>query len=131
MLYLHFPLIKPQPKSKFAIFCGCIPRPVFLFINTDINQFVLQTPQVAKDHLPILVADHPTFLAYDSWVDCTQFIGFDDNDLRRQPGSTIKGEICDAMRAQIIACISASALIPAKKKNSVVDALAQRLPIII
>ena len=40
VLKLYCSYLRPEPKEKFMVI-GCIePKPVFLFIDTDVNPFI-------------------------------------------------------------------------------------------
>ena len=125
VFWLYFPFLYPQPKHKFAVL-GCIePKPLMLFIDTDINPYINNNDVRRAHHLVVAVADH-AFLDYDSWLDCSDPVGYDLKalcaEVKKAP-STIRGRLSDGVKAQAIACIGSSALWPLAKATPFVNGL--------
>jgi hypothetical protein len=130
VFHVWFSFTRPFPKEKFAILGPIEPKPLFLFIDTDINPFINCTDDLRAHHLTIYAAEH-AFLEYDSWVDCSYPVGYDLESLcseyYRQP-HVLKGRITESLRSTIISCIETSRLWPAKKANQFICALKDRTP---
>jgi hypothetical protein len=130
VLYLWFPITKPNPKEKFAVLGPVEPKPMLLFIDTDINPFVNHTNELRDHHLVVDLASHQ-FLQYDSWVDCTYPVGYDLEQLMlavTKGPEVIRGTISDALRQAICSRLSDSKLWPPAKSKQFVDALKQGTP---
>ncbi len=68
VLYLRCGHCNP-PKNKFFIIASLEPEPILLFINSRLNDFVNNNPNLKPCHVLIEQSEH-TFLQYDSWVNC-------------------------------------------------------------
>lgn len=61
------------PKNKYYIVVGISENEVALgtvYINSEINPNIFNTPQLRGYHIPISAAQYP-FLRYDSFIDCS------------------------------------------------------------
>ena len=62
------------PKTKMYIIVGFTTDKLVLgtvYINTEINPNIFNTPELRNEHLPIYKKNND-FLNYDSYIDCTQ-----------------------------------------------------------
>ncbi|WP_204103219.1 MULTISPECIES: hypothetical protein [Spirulina sp. CCY15215] len=73
------------PKDKFIVVAYINPCPHGFFINSKINKFIRNRPNLLSCEAQILVSQH-TFLKYDSYVDCRDLFSFVDSDLTRSRG---------------------------------------------
>ena len=71
---------KPIPKDKFVIIACIDTKPWGFFINTEINQFKQNQPKLLACQVNIKTANHKC-LDYNSYVDCTDLLPFDDTEL--------------------------------------------------
>ena len=71
---------KPIPKDKFVIIACIDTKPWGFFINTEINQFKQNQPELLACQVPIKAANHKC-LDHDSYVDCTDLLPFEDTEL--------------------------------------------------
>ncbi|MEP7246475.1 MAG: hypothetical protein ABI885_22740 [Gammaproteobacteria bacterium] len=124
VLHLWFHAIRPFPKEKLCVLC-CVDAPLFVLINSLVNPFVNNTPELVAHHLPITRSEYG-FLDHDSWIDCSAPFGYDFEavvaTIRRQPHQ-IKGRLSDAHRQEIIQTIGVSRFWTPKKARRVVDGL--------
>lgn len=61
------------PKNKYYIVVGISENEVALgtvYINSEINPNIFNTPQLRGYHIPISAEEYP-FLKYDSFIDCS------------------------------------------------------------
>ncbi|WP_116809181.1 hypothetical protein [Steroidobacter cummioxidans] len=127
VLYLWFPITKPTPKKKFAVLGPIEPKPMLLFIDSDINPYVNNTDDLRAHHIVMDVLNH-CFLEYDSWVDCTYPVGYDLEQLisavEKDP-TAIRGTISNHLRHSLCSCIASSKLWPPAKAKRFIDALEQ------
>ncbi|MEM9544191.1 MAG: hypothetical protein AAGA60_32510, partial [Cyanobacteria bacterium P01_E01_bin.42] len=71
---------KPNPKDKFIIIAYLDPFPHGFLINSKINKFIKNQPNLLPCEAQILASQN-TFLRYDSFVDCREIFSFDTSKL--------------------------------------------------
>lgn len=102
---------KPKPKDKFVIIACIDTNPWGFFINTEINQFILKRPELLACQVHIKVASYK-FLDYDSYVDCTDLLPFEDTEL-----IDIKDQVDQETKVEIKKAVAISkTLIPRHQK---------------
>lgn len=74
------PHTKPTPKDKFvAIVCRDL-TPMGFFINTNISRYVQKRPVLRACQVYIKALDY-NFLNYNSYIDCSKLLPFEDAHL--------------------------------------------------
>lgn len=63
------------PKWKFHVLALINPRPRFFIINTAMAAFQRASPVLAAHQVPLLQAEHTTFLKHDSVMDVSSILG--------------------------------------------------------
>jgi len=78
---------KPAPKDKFVV-VACLDNsvPYGFFINSLIGNYIQKRPLLLVCEARILQAEH-SFLAYDSWVDCTGIYAYTVSELQNYRGT--------------------------------------------
>ena len=76
---------KPAPKDKFIVIAYGNPSPHGFFINSRINNFIRNRPDLLSCEAEILASQHP-FLRYDSYVDCREIFSFYEIELTNTRG---------------------------------------------
>lgn len=59
------------PKDKYLLLACVNPLPLFLVINSEINDFKLKRTHLRERQVLIKTEDY-TFLNHDSYIDCTE-----------------------------------------------------------
>lgn len=144
----HFPAALLRPRIEAALKPGCVLRlevkfhqttkPKFLIlvaeddpefltfiVNSDINQFILNRPDLLKCQVSIDAASH-NFLDRDSHVACDKVWPVRRDDVIRAlmaDPSGIKGDISPDVRVQIIAAVKFAKTLDKDKKGKIMAAL--------
>ena len=125
IFHLHCHVIRP-PKSKFLLLCCVDPKPVFLYINTAIPDFIARKSHLRATQVTIDQGSHG-FLEYDSYVDCHAATGefsIDDlEDALERDQSTYKCDISNAVLSHVISAVETSRTIPTLTKNWILAGL--------
>lgn len=91
-------LAKPLPKDKFVVLACFDPNPCGFFINTAINRYIQQRPQLLPCEVLLQVSRHP-FLQYDSWLDCMELLSLQSTELTDLRGRIDPATIQDILSA--------------------------------
>jgi hypothetical protein len=122
LLFIHS---TNPPKWKRCVVACLEPTPILLLINSRLNEFVERQPERRACQVLIDVTNHP-FMKRESWLDCSEPFGYPrdwlDNILASNPESRL-GRISPTVRRDIIAVVTNTSLLSARKKQRIVDAL--------
>ncbi len=144
----HFPIENKRAYIEAALKAGCVVRlsvkfptitkPKFLvlvstddpeyltfIVNSEINTFIQNRPQLLQCQVIIDVTNH-IFLNADSHVACHEVWPIKREEVIReliQNPSSIKGKISLDVRSRIIAAVKSAKTIDKDKKNRIVGAL--------
>lgn len=77
-------------------------------INSRVHRFIATNPDLSKCQIPIRYTDYH-FLAYDSYIDCSELFWFENDDLAH-----LRGEIRPSTKQAIIKAVSTASTIPEK-----------------
>ena len=112
-------------KPKFIVAACISPGPHVLVINSKINNFVANTPDLARCQVKIDQASH-SFLSQDSWVACHEVVPFDLGDMHAQIESEpdrLKCSLSDDVKNEVIAAIKYAPTISGRVKNNIIGSL--------
>lgn len=126
VLLLHCDFTTP-PKDKFLVLACIEPEPLFLVINSQLNEFIRKREWLFQCQVRIEHEDHP-FLRHHSYIDCTNAHKIALRDIYEQLEmdiETIKDEISKDVLGQILAAVKFSKTLPAKYKSDILAALDQ------
>jgi hypothetical protein len=123
VLKLFFQTTTP-PKWKRCVVVSLEPKPLLLLINTSINPFVANTPELMACQVLIDSAGHP-FMRSESWIDCSQPFGYPDGyieaALDADPRQRL-GRISEVVRRDIVNCVHNTPLLSERKKLVILEA---------
>jgi len=102
---------KPIPKDKFVIIVCIDTNPWGFFINTGINQFIQKRPELLACQVSIKAASHEC-LDYDSYVDCTDLLPFEDTEL-----TDIKDKVDQQTQSEIKKAVAKSKTLVVRHKK--------------
>ena len=71
---------KPGPKDKFVVIVCRDVQAMGFFINTEINSYIKNRPELLASQVPIKASDHRC-LDWNSYVDCRELFAFKDAEL--------------------------------------------------
>lgn len=118
VFYLYCSFTTP-PKDKYLLLACVNPRPLFLVINSEINDFVMKRPHLRERQVLIKAEDY-SFLIHDSYVDCTEAKdSLLKEDVERQvliDTKRIKGAISPDTVAEVVNSINTSRTIALRHK---------------
>lgn len=126
VLLLHCDFTTP-PKDKFLVLAAVEPEPLFLVINSRINEYVSKRDHLAQCQVEIGHEEHP-FLSHHSFIDCTTARAGTWRDIYEQLEGNIgrlKDAISPRVREQVIAAVKFAKTIPTKQKTEILSALEQ------
>jgi len=63
---------KIDPHPKFIVILHKDKRPLFFFINTNINGYISIRPKLFNCQIEIKKEPNHTFLDHDSWINCSE-----------------------------------------------------------
>ena len=104
------------PKPKFVVLMYIDPMPMAFFINSAMNNFVLNRPRLHVCHVPILQADHG-FLAHDSFIDCQDVYPYPFSEL-----TNWRGSIHPTARAAVLQAVILCPVLPRQHKIAIAAA---------
>jgi hypothetical protein len=84
ILHLHCSFTTP-PKDKFVVIAALEPEPILFVINSEINKWLQDRPDLRDRQTTLHQSDH-RFLGRDSFLNCTEAI-------RKVPLSEIEGQL--------------------------------------
>ncbi|MFO1353029.1 MAG: hypothetical protein U1F68_21075 [Gammaproteobacteria bacterium] len=119
ILYIPCSFTTPRPKDKFLLLTCVNPQLLFFVINSAINQYVREKPNLLVCQAPLRASDHP-FLSHDSFVACNQTYPFEREYLQGQllqDMGRIKGVVAQSARDQILAAVKACPTLPKREKE--------------
>jgi hypothetical protein len=98
---------------------------VLLLINTQVNPFVIKTPELLACQVLIDMNGHP-FMRSESWIDCSQPFGYSRNwidaALAADPRQYL-GRISEIVRKDIVNSVTNTPLLSERKKRPILDGL--------
>ena len=124
VLKLFFQTTTP-PKWKRCVVACLEPNPVLLLINTNVNPFVNDTPELKACQVLIDCASHQ-FMRSESWIDCSQLFGYPRNWIEAAVAGEPRqhlGRISDVVRRDIMNCVHNTPLLSERKKRVILDGL--------
>lgn len=71
---------KPEPKDKFVVIVCRDVQAMGFFINTEINSYIKNRPELLACQVVIEASDHKC-LDWKSYVDCRKLFPFEDAEL--------------------------------------------------
>ena len=117
---LYWDDCKPYPKDKFFLVAAINPAPILLVVNSGINPFIQNNPEMLKCQVVIAESNY-RFLDHDSYLDCNKVItSFRPSVIEEQILSNprrLKDVLTGASRAQVIKAIEDSVNISEQRKN--------------
>jgi hypothetical protein len=113
------------PKSKYLVLAASSDTELFFMVNTAVNQFVQNRPDLNKCQVVMDAAEH-FFLDHDSTIAC--------HEVYRLPRSKVldeltadlgrlKGEISESVREQILAAVKAAVTLDPRTQKLIIAAL--------
>jgi len=124
VIRLYFQTTKP-PKFKRCVVACLSPSPILLLINSEINDFVINSDDLKSLQIMIDTATHK-FMDWDSWIDCSQLFGYPkdwlDAAIANNPLQHL-GTISEAIRQDIIDAVRETRIHSPKKKAQILDGL--------
>lgn len=121
---LYLAILYGKPKDKYCILACIDPKVRLLLINSEPSKLKREQPALWEAQVSIDKDAH-TFLTKDSYIDCTDPIGYDLDEIKIQiekDPSIYKGEINGNIRQRIIAALD-NDLIPKRQHDWMVDSL--------
>ncbi len=122
-LLVKFPEVT---KEKFLVLVADDDHEYLTFIvNTEINPFIANRPQLLRCQVAIDVASHD-FLDHDSHIACHKVLPMKREDVIKSlmgDPSAIKGDVLPDVRAQVIAAVKFAKTIEKDKKNRIIAAM--------
>lgn len=113
------------PKNKYLILVANHNYPVFLFINSNISNFI-RNQNLSHTQLPILQTDHP-FLRHDSWV-CTHLpCGEFGPDYLTNHQPAVQGIVTDQLLRDILDAVKVSRTIRRKTISWITEDVSNEL----
>lgn len=114
-----FCLTTQQPKAKFGVVvCQASLLGVFL-INTEPAAFIQARPELMSLQLVVEAATH-SFLAYDSYLDCSIFHGLPEEC---HASVTVVGKLDGQKLAQLPALVGGARTLSGRQKQAILAAL--------
>ena len=124
VILLHCNFTTP-PKDKFLVIAAVEPEPLFLIINSTVNEYIRKREDLSRCQVEIGHEEH-TFLKHHSFIDCTQThkVALRDvyEQLERDIGR-LKDNIGTPVREQIIAAVKSAKTLSPKHKTDIVSSL--------
>ena len=124
IVHLFFSHLNP-PKNKLAVLLHVSPRVGFFLINTRINLFVNNRPELVKANITVPYCDH-NCLNHDSYLDCTDVHGgYTPDELElafTQNPQIVRGHLSEACRQEMLGEVNESRLLPQIKKDWILAA---------
>jgi hypothetical protein len=109
-------------KPKYLLLVSIKNGLLFFIINSKINQFKQDNPDLLESQVELKKDEHP-FLHHDSWIDCSKVIReFDAAEVIRQVTSRIgklSGSISDSARKQVRSVVRDSRTLEKRFKDAV------------
>ena len=126
VIYWHCNFTTP-PKLKYLVVACCEPVFLVLVINTDINQFIQDRPDLLECQVPMSQKDHP-FLDWDSVVNCIEAhksINLNDvkDAITADFGQVSKGRLSESCIADVINAVEKSPTMTKREKRWILDSL--------
>ena len=104
---LYFHALYGGGKDKFCILTCVEPKTLFLLINTQPSKLKQEQPELSECQVLIDAKSH-NFLDYDSYIDCTEALGYDINYMMQQleaDRTRIKCQLSDPILNAVIKAI--------------------------
>lgn len=124
VLKLFFQTTNP-PKWKRCVVACLEPKPTLFLINSQINPFVNDTPELHACQVLIDIQNHD-FMRTDSWIDCSQPFGYPldwiETALSENPRLYL-GRVSDVTRRDMVSCVYNTPLLSEHKKRPILAAL--------
>jgi hypothetical protein len=115
-----------QTKTKYLLLVADEDPDYWTFIiNTDINQFVKNRPELLKCQVAV-DASNNQFLAHDSHVACHELMRMRREEMIRElmdSTDSMKGQISDDIKTEVIAAVKFAKTISEAEKSIVIAAL--------
>jgi hypothetical protein len=114
------------PKEKYLVLAAINPALLFIVINSEINDFKRNSPDLLESQIELKKDTHP-FMLHDSWIDCSKVIrDFDAAEVFSQFKSRLgglKGSLSISVRQAIRAAVADSRTLERRFKESVLAEL--------
>lgn len=119
------------PKDKFLLVACCEPELLVLIINSEINPFITERPELLACQVDIPHADHD-FLHHDSFVNCVQtHTAFKMTSVRAaivaNYSKVYKGRLADYVIRQVIEAVDRSEVMEGRHSKMIIQELTASL----
>lgn len=116
--HLWLEAMRPEAKYKFVVIAHVEDSYALGFvINSRVNDFYANKPELAPCHVAISQADHP-FLEHDSFVDCTEVFTVPSVNLS---ADAKRGGLSEASQAAVLRGVEVCPVLRTKHKKLIVD----------
>ncbi|WP_182056503.1 hypothetical protein [Pantoea sp. ME81] len=131
VIYFNCPFTTPE-KDKFLVVATCEPDFLVLVINSEINNFISNNPELLACQVDVPQIDHG-FLNHDSIVDCVQtHLAFDLTEVKDQIVANyahhFRGRLQDYCIRNVIEAIENSPTMEPRMIRVIKQALESQLP---
>jgi hypothetical protein len=114
------------PKDKFLLLVSINCGLLFFVINSEINQFKKDSPDLLESQVPLGRKTHQ-FLKHDSWIDCSKVIrNFGAAEVFQQINSklgSMKGLVTNEVRKKIRTTVNDSRTLENRFKTVILEEL--------
>lgn len=115
------------PKIKFLLIACIEPKVRVFLINSEVNQYALDRPRLAKCHVKLEETDYD-FLEHDSFADCVDTNDTHDlSDLRDELegrfGEIYKGQLLEKDIHRVVQAVNDSPTMTSSKKQEITESL--------
>lgn len=130
VIYFTCPFTTPE-KDKFLVVASCEPDFLVLVINSQVNNFILNNPELLACQVDVPQADH-AFLNHDSIVDCVQtHLAFNLTEVKGQIAANyahhFRGRLQDYCIRNIIEAVENSPTMEPRTIRAIKEALGSQL----
>ena len=119
--------VRPKPKHKFCVFCCVEDPPLYLLINSGINDYIRDRKHLLEQQIQIPNTELDERLYKNSYLDCSQAF---DNFTRAEVCDAIDsnpacymGRLSDELLARIVAVAKESVTLRPLEVLAIVSAL--------
>lgn len=124
IILVDCPLVDP-PHDKFVVVLCLEPKPLFVFINSKINNFVRNRQALLNAQVTIDRQNHQ-FLDHDSYIDCAEPFTWSIEDFEKQLQQETerkKRQCSESVIRRIIDAINTAPTIALRDKAAIASAL--------
>lgn len=99
------------PHNKFYVIVCLQPMVLGFFVNSKINNYIQRRRHLAEAQVRLLQREHPKFLRYDSWLDCSDVHSYTlqylEREVRTNPPAYL-GCLSNAARKEMLRVVGTS-----------------------